>query len=248
MKILVTAKRVIDPYVNVCVKANHSGVRVEGVKHTINPFDEIAVEEAIRLKEKGHCTEVIAVSIGSTQSQDTLRHALALGADRAIHVESPVTLEPLTIAKALRVLVLRETPSLVFLGKQAIDDDSNQVGQMLAALLDWPQVTFASQVTYEDQHLIVTREVDGGLETVHVTPPVVITADLRLNTPRYATLPNIIKARQKPLISLTLDDLAIANEARLTRLSVNNPPPRKKGILLTSASELIERLDQEGFL
>lgn len=244
MKILVAIKQVIDPYVRIRVKADHSGIQTDAVKHSINPFDEVAVEESIRLKEKGYVSEIIVVCLGPTQ--DVLRHALSLGADRAIHIVTDAQLESLTVAKTLKAVVLQEDPQMVLLGKQAIDDDCNQVGQMLAALLEWPQVTFASQISCEENYLSIVREVDGGLETLHVSPPVVITVDLCLNTPRYATLPNIVRARQKPLSTVNFSDTGLSLEPRLTRLSVTEPPLRKKGLIVTSVKDLVERLKQEG--
>lgn len=239
MKILVAIKRVIDFNVKIRVKPDESGVETTNVKMSINPFDEIAVEEALRLKEKGIATEVIVLSIGPKPVQDTIRHALALGADRGVHIETPDMPEPLAVAKALKTIVEKEGPTLVILGKQAIDDDCNQVGQMLAALLNWPQGTFASTVLIENEEALVTREVDGGLETVALKLPAVITTDLRLNTPRYASLPNIMKAKQKPLDILSAEDLGIDLTPRLKILKVTEPEPRKAGIKVNSVEELV---------
>src|ERR1700687_3435299 len=245
MKILVPVKRVVDFNVKVRVKADGSGVETANVKMSMNPFDEIAVEEAIRLKEAGVATEIIAVSIGPAQCQETLRTALAIGADRAILVEAGEDTQPLGVAKALKKLVEKESPQLVILGKQAIDDDSNQTGQMLAALLGWPQATFASKVKVGDGHAEVTREVDGGLETVRFTLPVVVTTDLRLNEPRYASLPNIMKAKKKTIEEKTPADFGVAIAPRLKILKTVAPPTRKAGIKLASAAELVAKLKDE---
>lgn len=242
MKILVSVKRVVDYNVKVRVKADQSGVELTNVKMAMNPFDEIAVEEAIRLKEKGHATEVVAVSIGTAASQETLRSALALGADRAILVETNEDIQPLAAAKILKALVEKEHPQLFILGKQAIDDDCNQTGQMLAGLLRWPQGTFISEVEVNGSTLTITREVDGGLEKIAAPLPAVITTDLRLNVPRYPTLPNIMKAKQKPLETLALSSLHIDTKARHTTLKVTEPPVRKGGIKVTSVDELVEKL------
>ncbi len=245
MKILVSVKRVIDYNVRARVKADGSGVDLANVKMAMNPFDEIAVEEAVRLKEAGKAAEVVAVSLGETKCQEQLRTALALGADRAIHVETTVELQPLAVAKLLRAVVAREMPRLVILGKQAIDDDANQTGQMLAALLDWPQATFASRVTLAADTVEVMREIDGGLETLALTLPAVITTDLRLNEPRYATLPNIMKAKKKPLDVLTPADLGVDPAPRLMTLEVEEPPPRQAGIRVGSVAELVDKLRNE---
>jgi electron transfer flavoprotein beta subunit len=245
MKILAAVKRVVDFNVKVRVKADGSGVETANVKMSMNPFDEIAVEEAIRLKEKGAASEVIAVSCGVAACQDTLRTALALGADRAILVESDVELQPLAVAKLLRALVDREQPQLVILGKQAIDDDANQVGQMLAALLGWPQATFASKVDLADGKATVKREIDGGLETLAMSLPAVITTDLRLNEPRYATLPNIMKAKKKPLETVKPDALGVDVAPRLVTLKVVEPPRRKGGGKVADVKELISKLRNE---
>jgi electron transfer flavoprotein beta subunit len=245
MKILVAVKRVVDPYVRVRVKADHSGVDSHHAKMSINPFDEIALEEAVRLKEKGLAQEIVVVSLGGQGVPETLRHALALGADRALHVQADDSLETLCVAKALRAVVAQEQPQLVLLGKQAIDDDCNQVGQMLAALLGCAQATFASRIDLEQKTLTVVREVDGGLETVRLSLPAVITADLRLNTPRYASLPNIMKARQKPLTTLSLADLGVNEPVHLRLVKVMEPPVRKKGIIVATVTELVDRLRHE---
>jgi electron transfer flavoprotein beta subunit len=243
MKILVAAKRVVDPYVRIRVKTDGSGVDTANLKMSMNPFDEIALEEAIRLKEKGQVVEIVLVTVGSQAAQDILRHGLSLGADRAIHVLGPELLEPLAVAKALKDVVSRENPQLVFLGKQAIDDDCNQTGQMLASLLDWPQATFASQITLSgSETLVVTREVDGGLETLELSLPAVVTVDLRLNTPRLASLPNIMKARQKPIDLLT--DITF-DTPRLKVLKVVEPPVRKAGIRVQTVDALLQCLRLE---
>jgi electron transfer flavoprotein beta subunit len=245
MKVLVPVKRVVDANVKVRVKADGSGVDIANVKLSINPFDEIAVEEAVRLKEAGLATEVVAVSCGVAGCQETLRTAMAIGADRAVLVETNVELQPLAIAKLLKALVAKEQVQLVILGKQAIDDDANQVGQMLAALLDWPQATFASKVTMAHDLVTVVREVDGGLETLELKLPGVITVDLRLNTPRYATLPNIMKAKKKPLETVTPETLAVDVRPRLATLRVADPPKRSAGIKVGSAAELVDKLRNE---
>ena len=245
MKLLVPVKRVIDYNVKPRVKADGSGVELAGVKMSMNPFDEIAVEEAVRLKEKGVATEIVAVSIGVPQCQDTLRTALAMGADRAVLVQTDAALEPLAVAKTLKALVERENPSLVLMGKQAIDDDMNATGQMLAGLLGWAQGTFASRVALEDGTATVTREVDGGLETIVVPLPAIVTADLRLNEPRYASLPNIMKARKKPMQVLTPSELGIDVFPRLTTIRVSEPPVRKSGVRVASVSELVAYLRTE---
>ena len=245
MKILVPIKRVVDFTVKVRVKPDGSGVDLDNVKMSMNPFDEIAVEEAIRLKERGVAAEAVAVSLGSTACQETLRTALAMGADRAILVETDAELQPLAIAKLLRQIVLKEEPQLVILGKQAIDDDSNQTGQMLAALLNWPQGTFASKLEIGGGKATVTREIDGGLETLELPLPAVITTDLRLNEPRYTTLPNIIKAKKRPLDILTVADLQADVSPRLKTLKVEAPRPRKAGLKVNSVEELITKLREE---
>jgi len=242
MKILVPVKRVIDYNVKVRVKADQSGVDLANVKMSMNPFDEIAVEEAVRLKEKGVATEVIAVSCGPAQCQETLRTAMAIGADRAILVETAEELQPLAVAKLLKALIDKEQPGLVILGKQAIDDDCNQTGQMLAALADLPQATFASKVEIADGFASVTREVDGGLETLKVKLPAVITTDLRLNEPRYVTLPNIMKAKKKPLEVLTPEALGVDVKPRLKTLKVVEPPKRGAGIKVPDVATLVLKL------
>jgi electron transfer flavoprotein beta subunit len=248
MKIIVAVKRVLDYNVKVRVKTDGSGVDVANLRMSMNPFDEIAVEEAVRLKESGIASEVLVVSIGVAQSKDTLQTALAMGADRAILVGTDAEIQPLGVAKLLRALCEKEAPSLVFLGKQAIDDDSNQVGQMLAALMDWPQATFASKVAVEDGVARVAREIDGGIETVEVALPAVVTADLRLNQPRYVTLPNIMKARKKPLEIVTPDELGVDVRPRLQVLKVAEPPARAAGIRVASVAELVSRLKDSGAL
>ena len=245
MKILVPVKRVVDYNVKVRVKSDGTGVDIANVKMSMNPFDEIAVEEAVRLREAGVATEVIAVSAGATQSQETLRTALAIGADRAILIESNEELQPLAVAKLLRALVEQEKPDMVILGKQAIDDDANQTGQMLAALLDWPQATFASKVDVADGVATVKREVDGGLETIEVRLPAIVTTDLRLNEPRYATLPNIMKAKKKPLATTTPATLGVDVAPRLTTLKVTEPAKRKGGGKVADVKELVAKLRNE---
>ncbi|EKN01447.1 MULTISPECIES: electron transfer flavoprotein subunit beta/FixA family protein [Acidocella] len=245
MKLLVAVKRVVDYNVKVRVKSDGSGVETAGVKMSMNPFDEIAVEEAVRLKEKGIASEIIAVSIGVTQAQETIRTALAMGADRGILVETETAVEPLAVAKILKEVALKEDVEAVILGKQAIDDDMNATGQMLAALLDWPQATFASKVEIADGAATVTREIDGGLETVKLTLPAVITADLRLNEPRYASLPNIMKARKKTIDTLKPADLNVDITPRLTLINVSEPPTRKAGIKVPDVASLVEKLRNE---
>lgn len=245
MKVLVPVKRVVDYNVKVRVKSDHSGVDISNVKMSMNPFDEIAVEEATRLKEKGAVTEVIAVSCGVTQCQETLRTAMAIGADRGVLVQTDVALQPLAVAKLLRALVDREQPQLVILGKQAIDDDANQTGQMLAALLDWPQATYASKVEVEGDQVKVTREVDGGLETLSLKLPAIITTDLRLNEPRYVTLPNIMKAKKKTLDTFTPEDLGVDVVPRLKTLKVNEPAARSAGVVVPDVAALVDKLKNE---
>ncbi len=245
MKILVAVKRVVDYNVKVRVKADGTGVETANVKMSMNPFDEIAMEEAVRLKEAGKATEIVAVSLGIAQCQETLRTALAMGADRAILVETTAELQPLAVAKLLKALVEREQPGLVILGKQAIDDDANQTGQMLAALLGWPQGTFASKVELGEGQVRVTREIDGGLETVELRLPAVVTTDLRLNEPRYVTLPNIMKAKKKPLETLTPEALGVDITPRLKVLRVQEPPKRKGGVRVADVKELVHRLRHE---
>jgi electron transfer flavoprotein beta subunit len=245
MKLLVAVKRVVDYNVKVRVKSDKSGVETAGVKMSMNPFDEIAVEEAVRLKEKGIASEIIAISIGVTQAQETIRTALAMGADRGILVETDIAVEPLAVAKILKEVALKEGVNAVILGKQAIDDDMNATGQMLAALLGWPQGTFASKVEIADGSATVTREIDGGLETVKLTLPAIITADLRLNEPRYASLPNIMKARKKAIDTLKPADLNVDVTPRLTLINVNEPPARKAGIKVPDVATLVDKLRNE---
>ena len=246
MKLLVPVKRVVDYNVKVRVKTDGTGVETQGVKMSMNPFDEIAVEEAIRLREKGVATEVIACSIGPAKATETLRTALAMGADRAILVQSEDEVEPLAVAKILAKIVAEEQPGLVILGKQAIDDDSNQTGQMLAALLGWPQGTFASKLEVAGSEINVTREVDGGLETVKLATPAIVTTDLRLNEPRYASLPNIMKAKSKPLATRTPDELGVDIAPRLQTLTVVEPAKRSAGVKVASVDELVEKLKSLG--
>jgi len=246
MKLLVAVKRVIDYNVKPRVKADGSGVDLANVKMSMNPFDEIAVEEAIRLKEKGAASEIVAVSIGPAKALETLRTALAMGADRAIHIQTDDDLEPLAVAKLLAKVAQEEQPGLFILGKQAIDDDSNQTGQMLAALLDWPQGTFASKVELAGDKVEVTREVDGGLETVKLDTPAVVTTDLRLNEPRYASLPNIMKAKSKPLAAKTPADYDVDTAPRLTTLKVEEPAKRQAGVKVASVDELVGKLKTLG--
>ncbi len=245
MKLLVPVKRVVDYNVKVRVKADGSGVETQGVKMSMNPFDEIAVEEAVRLKEKGVATEIIAVSMGVAQCAETIRTALAMGADRGILVETDVELQPLAVAKLLKALVDKEKPELVIMGKQAIDDDMNATGQMLAALLGWPQGTFASKVVVADGKLTVTREVDGGLETLELNLPAIVTTDLRLNEPRYASLPNIMKARKKPIENVKPADLGVDPAPRLKITKVAEPAKRQAGVKVGSVAELVSKLRNE---
>ena len=249
MKVLVTVKRVVDYNVKIRVKADQSGVETANVKMSMNPFDEIAVEEAIRLKEAGKAEEIIAVSVGVKQAQETLRTALAMGADRAILVKASddvnTDIEPLAVAKILKAVIDAEQPGLVIAGKQAIDDDANQTAQMLAALLGWPQGTFASKLTFENDGLTVVREVDAGLETVALKLPAVVSCDLRLNQPRYASLPNIMKAKKKPIETLTPDDLGVDPAPRIETLKVEEPPKREAGIRVPDVPTLVEKLKNE---
>ena len=245
MKILVAVKRVVDYNVRVRVRSDGTGVETANVKFAMNPFDEIAVEEAVRLKEAGTATEIVVVSIGPAQAQETLRSALAMGADRAILIQSDAAVEPLAVAKLLTAIAKREGVELAILGKQAIDDDSNQTGQMLAALLSWPQGTFASKLSLENGRAVITREIDGGLETVSLALPAVVTTDLRLNTPRYASLPNIMKAKKKQLDLLTPADLGIDITPRLVTLKVEAPPKRQAGVKVAAAAELVDKLKHE---
>ena len=245
MKILVPVKRAIDKDVKIRVKADGSGVELGNVKMSMNPFDEIAVEEALRLKEAGKATEIIAASIGPAQAAETIRTALAMGADRGILVKVEGTVEPLAVAKILKGIADAEQPGLIIMGKQAIDDDSNQTGQMLAALLGWPQGTFASKLVVDGETIQVTREVDGGLQTVKLKGPAIVTADLRLNEPRYASLPNIMKAKRKPIEEMSAADLGIDTTPRLTVIKVSEPPTRRAGVKVSSVTELVDRLRNE---
>lgn len=245
MKVLVPVKRVVDFNVKVRVKSDQSGVDIANVKMSMNPFDEIAVEEATRLKEAGKATEIIAVSCGVLQSQETLRTAMAIGADRAILVETDVELQPLAVAKLLKAIADKEQPQLIILGKQAIDDDANQTGQMLAALLDWPQATYASKIEIDGDKVKVTREVDGGLEVVALTLPAIVTTDLRLNEPRYVTLPNIMKAKKKTLENLKPADLGVDVTPRLKTLKVEEPAKRSAGIIVPDVKTLVEKLKND---
>ena len=248
MKVLVPVKRVIDFNVAVRVKADRTGVELANVKMSINPFDEIAVEEAVRLKEKGKASEIVAVSIGPQAAQETIRTALAMGADRGILVKHDAELEPLTVAKILKAVVAEENPGLVILGKQAIDDDCNQVGQMLAALLGWPQGTFAAKLELETDSATVTREVDGGLQTIALKLPAIVTTDLRLNEPRYASLPNIMKARKKPIAEKSIADYGVDPTPRLKVLRVDEPEKRRAGARVSSAGELVGKLRERGVI
>src|SRR6201987_1220151 len=245
MKVLVPVKRVVDKDVKIRVKQDGTGVELGNVKMSMNPFDEIAVEEAIRLKEAGKATEIVAVSIGPQQASETIRTALAMGADRGILVKTDTSVEPLAVAKILKALVEAEKPGLVILGKQAIDDDSNQTGQMLAALLGWPQGTFASKLTIEGSDVLVTREVDGGLQTVRLKGPAVVTTDLRLNEPRYASLPNIMKAKKKPIEEKTAADYGVDIAPRLEVVKPAEPPVRKAGVKVKSVADLVDKLKNE---
>ena len=248
MKIVVAVKRVVDYNVKVRIKSDGSGVEMANVKMSMNPFDEIAVEEAVRLKEAGLATEVVVFSAGVAQCQETLRTAMAIGADRALLVETDLELQPLAVAKLLKAICDKEQPGLVLCGKQAIDDDANQTGQMLAALMNWPQASFASAVSIVDGKARVTREIDGGLETIEIVLPAVVTVDLRLNEPRYATLPNIMKAKKKPLEVLTPQALGVDVSPRLKTLAVTEPPKRAAGIKVANVAELMARLKSDGVL
>ena len=245
LKVLVPVKRVVDYNVKVRVKSDKSGVELDNVKMSMNPFDEIAVEEALRLKEKGIATEVIAISIGSTQVQETIRNALAMGADSGIFIEATNDLEPLNIAKIISSVAKKESIDLMILGKQAIDDDMNATGQMIAALLGWPQATFASKVEISDKKAVVSREVDGGIENIEVALPAVISTDLRLNEPRYASLPNIMKAKKKPINQIQVDELNLKIEQRLDILKVEEPTKRQSGTMLKTVEELVDKLKNE---
>ena len=245
MKILVPVKRVVDYNVKIKVKSDNSGVDLENTKMSMNPFDEIAVEEAVRLKEKKICNEITAISIGSANSEETLRTALAVGADNGILVETEEDIQPLEVAKILKEVIKKNSPDLVLMGKQAIDDDSNQTGQMLAALLGWPQGTFASKLEINGKKINVTREIDGGLETLGMELPAIVTTDLRLNEPRYASLPNIMKAKQKPIEKITPGDLNIEIKQRLKTLKVTEPPKKEAGIKVDSVQELVSKLHEK---
>ena len=248
MKVLVPVKRVVDYNVKVRVKSDNTGVELANVKMSMNPFDEIAVEEAIRLKEAGTAEEIVVVSIGPQQAQETIRTGLAMGGDRGILVKTDAETEPLAVAKILKGIVEAEQPNLVIMGKQAIDDDCNQTGQMLAALLGWPQGTFASKVAPADGKVSVTREIDGGLETVALNLPAVVTTDLRLNEPRYASLPNIMKAKRKPIDEKAPDDFGVDMAPRVTTLKVEEPPKRQAGIKVESVGDLVEKLKEKGII
>jgi electron transfer flavoprotein beta subunit len=245
MKILVPVKRAVDKDVKIRVKADGTGVELGNVKMSMNPFDEIAVEEAIRLKEAGKATEIVAVSIGPAQASETIRTALAMGADRGILVKAEGTVEPLAVAKILKAIAVAEQPGLIIMGKQAIDDDCNQTGQMLAALLGWPQGTFASKVTLDGEAIMVTREVDGGLQTVKLKMPAIVTTDLRLNEPRYASLPNIMKAKKKPIDEKTAADYGVDVKPRLEIVKTAEPPQRKAGVKVKTVAELVDKLKNE---
>ena len=245
MKILVAVKRVIDYNVQVRVKEDGTGVVTENVKMSSNPPDDNAIEEAVKIKEAGKATEIIAITVGEEKSQETVRKALAVGADRGILIKTEGTVEPLAVAKALQKIVEKEKPDLVFMGKQAIDDDCNQTGQMLSALLNWPQATFASKIEIKDKTLEVTREIDEGLETIEVNLPAIVTCDLRLNEPRYASLPNIMKSKKKPLEILTAADLGVDTTPRVQQIKVEEPPKRKAGIKVASVAELVSKLKNE---
>lgn len=245
MKILVPVKRVIDYNVKVRVKQDQTGVELNNVKMAMNPFDEIAVEQALRIKEAGEAEEVVLVSIGPAQAKETIRTGLAMGADRGIYIEAPHETEPLSIAKLLTNVAKKENPKLIICGKQAIDDDSNQTGQMMSAILGWSQATFASSVSLSIDHATVVREIDGGLETIKVKMPAVITVDLRLNEPRYASLPNIMKAKQKPIDTLTVDELGVDIKPRLSVIKVEEPASREAGVKVNSVMELVKKLKEE---
>ena len=245
MKILVAVKRVIDYNVQVRVKDDGTGVVTDNVKMSTNPPDDNAIEEAVKIKESGKAKEVVAITIGDDKAQETVRKALAVGADRGIHVKVEGIVEPLAVSKILKKIVEKENPDLVFMGKQAIDDDCNQTGQMLAAILNWPQATFASKIEVKEKSLEVTREIDEGLETIEVNIPAIVTCDLRLNEPRYASLPNIMKAKKKPLEQLNASDLGVDTKARIEQIKVEEPPKRKAGIKVASVSELVQKLKNE---
>ena len=245
MKILVAVKRVIDYNVQIRVKEDGSGIVTENVKMSTNPPDDNAIEEAVKIKEAGKATEVIAITVGEEKSQETVRKALAVGADRGIHVKAEGIIEPLAVSKILQKIVEKEKPDLVFMGKQAIDDDCNQTGQMLSALLDWPQATFASKIDVKDGKLEVTREIDEGLETIEVSTPAIVTCDLRLNEPRYASLPNIMKAKKKPIEQINVSDLGVDITSKIQQIKVEEPPKRQAGIKVSSVAELVQKLKNE---
>ena len=245
MKILVAVKRVIDYNVQIRVKEDGSGIVTENVKMSTNPPDDNAIEEAVKIKESGKATEVIAVTVGEEKAQETVRKALAVGADRGIHIKADNNIEPLAVSKILQKIVEKEKPDLVFMGKQAIDDDCNQTGQMLSALLDWPQATFASKINVGEGKLKVTREIDEGLETIEINTPAIVTCDLRLNEPRYASLPNIMKAKKKPIEQINAADLGIDTKPRIEQIKVEEPPKRKAGIKVASVEELVQKLKNE---
>ena len=245
MKILVSVKRVIDYNVQIRVKEDNSGIVTDNVKMSTNPPDDNAIEEAVKIKEAGKATEIVAITIGDDKAQETVRKALAVGADRGIHVKADGIIEPLAVSKILKAVVEKEKPDLVFMGKQAIDDDCNQTGQMLAALLNWPQATFASKIDVKDKSLEVTREVDEGLETIEVNIPAIVTCDLRLNEPRYASLPNIMKAKKKPLDQMSATDLGVDTKPRIEQIKVEEPPKRKAGIKVANVAELVNKLKNE---
>ena len=245
MKILVAVKRVIDYNVQIRVKEDGSGVVTDNVKMSTNPPDDNAIEEAVKIKESGKATEIIAVTVGEEKAQETVRKALAVGADRGVHVKTEGTLEPLAVSKIIQKIVEKENPDLIFMGKQAIDDDCNQTGQMLSALLNWPQATFASNIEVKDKSLEVTREIDEGLETIEINIPAIVTCDLRLNEPRYASLPNIMKAKKKPIEEINVSDLGIDITPRVELLKVEEPPKRKAGIKVANVAELVQKLKNE---
>ena len=245
MKILVAVKRVIDYNVQIRVKEDNSGVVTDNVKMSTNPPDDNAIEEAVKIKEAGKATEIVAITIGDDKAQETVRKALAVGADRGIHVKADGVIEPLAVSKILKAVVEKEKPDLVFMGKQAIDDDCNQTGQMLAALLNWPQATFASKIDVKEKSLEVTREVDEGLETIEVNIPAIVTCDLRLNEPRYASLPNTMKAKKKPLDQMSATDLGVDTKPRIEQIKVEEPPKRKAGIKVANVAELVNKLKNE---
>ena len=245
MKILVAVKRVIDYNVQIRVKEDGSGIVTENVKMSTNPPDDNAIEEAVKIKESGKATEVIAVTVGEEKAQETVRKALAVGADRGIHIKADNNIEPLAVSKILQKIVEKEKPDLVFMGKQAIDDDCNQTGQMLSALLDWPQATFASKIEVKDGKLEVVREIDEGLETIEINTPAIVTCDLRLNEPRYASLPNIMKAKKKPIEQMNASDLGVNTAPKIQQIKVEEPPKRKAGIKVSSVAELVQKLKNE---